>query len=108
MNETTPNSTSLDWLISLSPVFILGLAIGYFLKKSFTIFLFIFGAVAVISLVLNEKGLLDMSLDAFTPVAEAGKNSFSWLSSLAQESLGKMTAQSASGLAGFALGLKMG
>ena len=106
MQDTT--SPFLEWLISLSPAFIIGLAIGYFIKKAFKIFLFVFGAVAVTALVLNSQGIVDLSLDSLQPVAAAGKDSFVWLGKLAEEGLGKMTTQAASGLAGLALGLKMG
>ncbi len=108
MQESVNDNSFLDWIVGLSPAFIIGLAMGYFLKKSFKIFLFVFGAIAIISLALSSQGFAELNLDSLKPVVELSKDAFVWLAKLAEGGLGNMTANGVSGLAGFALGFKMG
>ena len=108
MDEAVDSNIFVEWLISLGPGFIIGMAIGYFIKKSFKIFLFFLGAVAVLGLVLNSFEFIELSLDSFQPIAEAGKGGFVWLLGLAEDGIGKMASQGVTGLAGLALGIKIG
>jgi uncharacterized membrane protein (Fun14 family) len=109
MNDTdTASSTITGWLTEYSPAFILGLAIGFFLKKTFKTFLLFLGAAAVIVILLNHNGWIDIGLDSMTSVAEQGQEKLQSVFELAKEHLGSIGAHGVTGVAGLMLGLKMG
>jgi len=89
--------------------FIIGLSIGYFLKKSFKIMLFLLGVGLVILFVLENQHIVVIDEKALGQSVDVGSEYMKRFFIFLKERLSSLhPASGASSLAGFAVGLKMG
>lgn len=89
--------------------FIIGLAVGYFLKKSFKFLLLILGLGLVALFVLESQGYFQVDDTMIKDGVESGMNSFQNLFDMLKHRLGSMELSSGVGaVAGFLAGLKFG
>lgn len=92
----------MESLEKYGPAFLIGLAMGYAIKKAFKIFLFVFGIIAIIAL---SSGF---ELSYLQGTANFFKDYFLKIIEMAKDGLNNIPLKAASGVAGFALGIKMG
>jgi len=89
--------------------FLVGLSVGYFLKKSFKVILVLMGLVVVALFVLESKGVIVINESNFDSTVTAGAGAFKTFAGFLQERLGRFTfAGGGSAIAGFLTGLKWG
>ncbi|SFV58054.1 hypothetical protein MNB_SV-12-804 [hydrothermal vent metagenome] len=89
--------------------FIVGLAVGYFLKKSFKLLLLILGLGLVILFVLESQGAFQVDDTMIKDGVQTSMNSFQNLYEMLKTRLGSMELSSGVGaVAGFLAGLKFG
>jgi uncharacterized membrane protein (Fun14 family) len=89
--------------------FLIGLSVGYFLKKSFKLILLLMGLVVVAMFVLESKGVITINESSLDQTVSAGANTFKVIANFLKESLGALTfAGGGSAIAGFLTGLKWG
>ena len=113
MQETTQETTSntLETLpyLEMGTGFIIGLAVGYALKKSFKILLFLLGIGLVTVFVLESKGIVVLNEETLESSVAEGTNMFKQLLVLMKERVSNLKMDSGlSSVAGFAVGLMMG
>ncbi len=89
--------------------FLIGLSVGYFLKKSFKVILVLMGLVVVAMFVLESKGVITINESSLDQTVSAGANTFKVFANFLKERLGAFTfAGGGSAIAGFLTGLKWG
>ncbi|WP_456430999.1 FUN14 domain-containing protein [Nitratifractor sp.] len=89
--------------------FLIGMAVGYVLKKTFKVLL-IFGGLAVIFLfVLENQHIVTINEDSLSHAADSGVHGFERFALFLKERLARLKLSGgASAVAGFFVGLKMG
>jgi uncharacterized membrane protein (Fun14 family) len=89
--------------------FLVGLSVGYFLKKSFKVILVLMGLVVVALFVLESKGVIAINESNLDSTVTAGASAFKTFAVFLQERLGRFTfAGGGSAIVGFLTGLKWG
>jgi uncharacterized membrane protein (Fun14 family) len=89
--------------------FVIGLAVGYFLKKSFKFLLLILGLGLVVLFVLESQGYFQVDDTMIKDGVSSGISSFQSLYDMLKTRLGSMELSSGAGaIAGFIAGLKFG
>jgi len=105
---TTHNSSAFPFL-EMGTSFVIGLAIGYFLKKSFKFLLLLLGLGLVILFVLESQGYFHVSDGMIENGVSSGIDSFQGLVAMLKDRLSSMKISSgASAVAGFFAGIKFG
>ena len=105
---TTHNSGAFPFL-EMGTSFVIGLAIGYFLKKSFKFLLLILGLGLVILFVLESQGYFHVNDGMIENGVSSGIDSFQGLVAMLKDRLSSMKISSgASAVAGFFAGIKFG
>jgi len=95
--------------LEMGTSFIIGLAIGYFLKKSFKILLILLGLGLVILFVMESKGMYTVDDTAIQNGVSSGVHSFQSLVAMLKDRLSHMELTTGAGaIAGFFAGLKFG
>jgi len=107
-NKISETFSELPWL-DMGGGFMLGLAVGYFLKKSFKIFLFTAGAGLVFLFILENQHIVILDEERLNEVATQSSQSFKHFALFLKERLNLFTLpSSSSAVVGFLLGLKIG
>ncbi len=89
--------------------FMMGLSVGYVVKKSFKLLLLLLGLAVIVIFVLENKGILVLNEAALDQSVALGTERFRQFALWLQERLGALkVAGGASAAAGFLVGLKMG
>ena len=98
----------LPWL-EMGSGFLIGMAVGYFLKKSFKILLVLLGVAIAIIFVLESQKVVTINEEGLVQTVSAGSEQFKHFALFLKERLSRLNfAGSASALGGFVVGLKMG
>ncbi|MCK5888405.1 MAG: hypothetical protein KAG19_00515 [Methylococcales bacterium] len=95
-------------LINVGAPFLIGMAVGYFVKKMLKIALFIFGMFMVFLLVTAHYGFIEINDANLTNAVQDGTSSINQFGTFLIDSLSGYKSIAASGVAGFFVGLKMG
>ena len=102
-------STSGFPFLELGTSFVIGLAIGFFMKKFFKLLLLILGFGLVILFVMESQGISTVDEQALDAGVSSGIDSFKGLTAMLKDRLSNMTITSGAGaVAGFFAGLKFG
>jgi len=102
-------STSAFPFLEMGTSFVIGLAIGFFMKKFFKLLLLILGFGLVILFVMESQGISTVDEQSLDAGVTSGINSFKSLAVMLQDRLSNMTITSGAGaIAGFFVGLKFG
>jgi len=89
--------------------FLIGLSIGYFLKKSFKVILIFMGLIMVSLFVLENNGVVTINEDSLDSTVSMGAEAFKSFAAFLKERLSRFSFASGGGAtAGFVLGLKWG
>ncbi len=89
--------------------FLIGLSIGYVLKKSFKILLFLTGIALIAVFVLESQGVIELNEAHLQESVSHGVDTFKQFALFLQERLERFKVSSGlSAVAGFFLGLKIG
>ncbi|SFV63746.1 hypothetical protein MNB_SV-14-405 [hydrothermal vent metagenome] len=95
--------------LDMGTSFVIGLAIGYFLKKSFKFLLLILGLGLVLLFVLESQGMFHVDDHAIQNGVSSGVSSFQNIVAMLKERLSHMELTTGAGaIAGFFAGLKFG
>lgn len=95
--------------LEMGTSFIIGLAIGYFLKKSFKILLLLLGVGLVVLFVMESKGMYTVDDATIQNGVSSGVDSFQSLVAMLKNRLSEMEVTTGAGaIAGFIAGLKFG
>ena len=95
--------------LEMGTSFVIGLAIGFFMKKFFKFLLLILGFGLVILFVMESQGISTVNEQSLDAGVTSGIDSFKGLVAMLQDRLSNMTITSGAGaLAGFFVGLKFG
>ncbi|WP_457607845.1 FUN14 domain-containing protein [Nitratifractor sp.] len=98
----------LPWL-EMGSGFMIGLAVGYFLKKSFKFLLLLMGISVVIIFFLESQHVVSIDEEGLSRTVSSGTAHFEQFALFLKERLSRLQfAGSASAVAGFFAGLKMG
>ncbi len=98
----------LPWL-EMGTGFLVGLAVGYFLKKSFKLLLALLGVGIILIFVLESQKVVTINEEGLAHTVAAGSEQFKHFAGFLQERLSRLSfAGSGSAVAGFVAGLKMG
>jgi len=102
------NLSGLPYL-NMGSGFIIGLAVGYFLKKSFKLLLLLLGIAVVLMFGLEHFGVITINETGLEHSVEAGTSTFKQFGMFLRDRLAQFgVAGSASAVGGFAIGLKIG
>lgn len=108
-NVGEPTSDTAFPFLEMGTSFVIGLAVGYFLKKSFKFLLLLLGLGLVILFVLESEGYFKVNDEFIQNGVSSGVDSFKNLSSMLKDRLSNMQFSSGVGaVAGFFAGLKFG
>ena len=106
---TTTGDASPFPFLDMGTHFVIGLAVGYFLKKFFKFLLIFLGLGLVLLFVMESQGISTVDEKALEAGVSQGVDSFKGLTSMLQDRLSNMTPSSGIGaVAGFFAGLKFG
>lgn len=95
--------------LDMGTSFVIGLAIGYFLKKSFKFLLILLGLGLVVLFILESKGMFHVDDQAIQNGVSSGVDSFQNIVSMLKDRLSHMELTTGAGaIAGFFAGLKFG
>ncbi len=95
--------------LDMGTSFVIGFAIGYFLKKSFKFMLIMLGLGLVVLFILESKGMFHVDDQAIQNSVSSGVDSFQNIVAMLKERLSKMELLTGAGaIAGFFAGLKFG
>jgi len=109
MNENITNSSTSFPFLDMGTSFIIGLAVGFFLKKFFKLMLLVLGLGIIIIFILESKGTVHVDGKVIESGVSTWIDSFSNLVSFLKEKLSTMGFSSgASAVAGFFAGIKYG
>jgi len=98
----------LPWL-EMGTGFLIGLAVGYFLKKSFKILLALLGVGIILIFVLESQKVVSINEEGLAQTVAAGSEQFKHFAAFLKERLSRLSFSSTgSAVAGFFAGLKMG
>jgi len=98
----------LPWL-EMGSGFLIGLAVGFVVKKSFKILLFFLGLAVVLLFVLENQHIIILNEEGLNQTVSQGSQLFQHFALFLKERLSQLQfAGSASAVAGFLAGLKMG
>ncbi len=110
MNEVA--QTTEGWqlpYLEMGSGFVMGMSVGYVLKKSFKLLLFLTGLAVITIFVLEQKGIITLNEVALDQNLNVGIEMFKTFGLWLKERLGSLKiAGGASAVAGFVVGLKMG
>ena len=107
-STATTTQESLPYL-EMGTGFIIGLSVGYVLKKSFKILLFLLGVGLIGLFVLESQGVITLNEGNLQDTVSQGVELFKNLVTLMKERLERFQVSSGlSAVAGFFVGLKMG
>ena len=108
VNPTAVQESGLPFL-EMGTSFIIGLAIGYFIKKSFKLLLLLLGLGLVILFVLESQGFFAVNDEMIQNGVSSGVSSFQSLIEMLKNRLSSMELTTGAGaIAGFFAGLKFG
>lgn len=96
------------WLNELGPAFLIGLAVGYFAKKVFRIGLFLFGALVVLTFLLDQSGLFHVAPETLESMATGVGNEAVTAGGFLRQHLEIFSGKGLSAGVGFIAGLKSG
>ena len=102
------NDTGSFLLVSVGAPFLMGMAVGYFMKKTLKIGLFLLGLSIVLLLVAGYYGVIHISGAELTHAVEQGTGAVNRFGSFLVNSLSGLGVVGVGGAAGFFVGLKMG
>jgi len=88
--------------------FVLGLAVGYFAKKTIKIALFLGGMAVVLLFVTEYYGMTDVSDEGLKHVTDVATGAVKQSGSFLVDRLSHITGKGLSAVAGFFVGLKVG
>ena len=111
MEPTTQNSSAIEGLpyLEMGGGFLIGLAIGYVLKKSFKILLILLGISLITIFVLESKGVITLNEAGLQESVSGGMEMFKHFAGFLKDRLSNFEVTSGlSAVAGFVVGLKMG
>ncbi|WP_457596830.1 FUN14 domain-containing protein [Hydrogenimonas sp.] len=95
--------------IDMGSGFVIGMAVGYFFKKSFKILLFLLGTAIVLLFALDQFEIIELHKEQLAHTVETGTGMFKQFGLFLKEKLADFGfAGTGSAIAGFALGVKMG
>ena len=95
--------------LEMGTSFVIGLAVGFFMKKFFKLLLLLLGFSLVILFVMESQGISTVDEQTLDASVSTGIESFKSLASMLQERLSNMTMTSGAGaVAGFFVGIKFG
>ena len=95
--------------LEMGTSFVIGLAIGYFLKKSFKFLLLILGLGLVALFILESQGMFHVDDQTIQNGVSSGVDSFQGIVGMLKERLANMELTTGAGaIAGFFAGLKFG
>ena len=98
----------LPWL-EMGSGFLIGLSVGYVVKKSFKILLFFGGLAAALLFILEHQHLITLNEEGLTQTVNEGSTLFQHFALFLKERLSRLgVAGGTSSVAGFFAGLKMG
>ena len=95
-------------LTNVGAPFVIGLAVGYFAKKTLRMALFLGGAVIVLLFISEYYGVIILSRDKFGEVVNEATGGVKSFGNFLVTRLGSITSKGVSGLGGFFVGLKLG
>ncbi len=95
-------------LITIGAPFLMGMAVGYFMKKTLKIGLFLLGLSIVALFVAGYYGVISISGADLTHAVEKGTSAVNRFGSFLVNSLSGLGGVGVGGAAGFFVGLKMG
>jgi len=108
-NVAQGSSSSGFPFLDMGTSFIIGLAVGYFLKKFFKIMILILGLGLVVIFVLESKGTIHVDDQAISNGVSGGVSWFQDLIAMLKNRLSTMQLTTGAGaIAGFAAGIKLG
>ncbi len=102
------NDSSTIPYLHLGGAFVIGLSLGYLLKKTFKIGLFVLGVVILILFGAEHYGLITINETGLTNMVDSGMEVAKTTGSFIQERLSTFTAKGVTAVAGFVTGLKIG
>ena len=106
---TTGGDVSGFPFLEMGTSFVIGLAIGYFLKKSFKFLLLLLGLGLVVLFVLESQGYFQVNDGMIQEGVSSGVDSFQNLVAMLKDRLAQMEISSGVGaVAGFFAGIKFG
>jgi len=106
MEETISPDTPLPYL-EMGSSFIIGLAVGFFIKKSFKMVLFVLGFALIASFYMESQGIFTINDKVLEESISNGMQYFDYLVAAVKERITSF--QSGVGaIAGFVVGLKLG
>jgi len=103
---TATSNAPLPYL-EMGTSFTIGLAVGFFIKKSFKAVLFILGFALIISFYMESQGIFTINQEVLEQNIAAGSDYFNYLVSALQERITSFESGIGAG-AGFLVGLKIG
>ncbi|WP_292654366.1 FUN14 domain-containing protein [Nitratifractor sp.] len=104
----TDKLPGLPWL-EMGSGFLMGLAVGYFLKKSFKILLLLMGLTITVLFVLENQHIVSINESGLSHTVSQGSELFKQFADFLKARLSRLNiAGGASAVAGFFAGLKMG
>ena len=106
--KTTAEGLGIPYL-EMGSGFMIGLSVGYVVKKSFKLILLLMGIGVITIFVLESKGIISLNESALDQSVAMGTESFKYFLMWIKDRLaGLKIAGGASAVAGFVVGLKMG
>ena len=106
MEEAISSDTPLPYL-EMGSSFVIGLAVGFFIKKSFRMVLFILGFALIMSFYMESQGIFTINDKVLEESISNGMQYFDYLVAAVKERITSF--QSGVGaVAGFVVGLKLG
>lgn len=107
--DAIPTDGSAFPFLEMGTSFIIGLAIGYFIKKSFKFLLLLLGLGIVAMFIMESQGMFKIDDQMLQNGVSSGVDSFQSLVQMLKERLSKMELSSGAGaIAGFFVGIKFG
>jgi len=107
--DNIPADGSAFPFLEMGTSFVIGLAIGYFIKKSFKFLLLLLGLGLVALFVMESQGMYTVNDEVIQNGVSSGVDSFQSMVAMLKDRLAKMELTSGVGaIAGFFTGLKFG
>lgn len=106
-NTPTPTMDSPIPYLEMGTGFIIGLAVGFFIKKSFKIVLFILGFALVVTFYMESQGIFTINEEVLEQQIASGAAYFDYLVAALKERITSLQSGISAG-AGFLVGLKIG
>ncbi|MEA1880505.1 MAG: FUN14 domain-containing protein [Campylobacterota bacterium] len=109
MEQTTPQEETLIPYLDMGTGFLIGLAVGYTLKKSFKLLLFVLGIYIIAIFVLENKGMMSINEASLENTVSNLASKFKEFVVFLKDRLSSFQfSKGISSVAGFILGLKIG